>query len=161
MDRFFFEPPQVSLALEYLFCSYCAPAPEPRWRSDAHRIRTLARGRLAASQFQDLLRELGLAARAPPDECLRAFRDSASGGAADLSFVEFKLLLARVAVLVFAGDHHTHEDLRDLIRDLSEMLSLRSLDVLVARLEALEQARWRATQDRAAYRGGSPPAASR
>ena len=169
VDRFFFEPPEVQgLALECLFCSYSAPADEPRWRREATRARALARGRLSGPQFQDLLAELGLSARAPPDECLRAFRESASGGgggggggaaAADLSYVEFRLLLARVAVIAFSGEHHTHEDLRDLVHDLCEFLALRRTDAFLSRLEALEPPRWRAAQARAGAVGAPPPAA--
>jgi hypothetical protein len=150
VDRFFFEPPDVKgLALESIFCSYAAPSPEPRWRNDAHRARALAACRLSLQQFRDMLRELLPLPRLPADsdDCLRAFRESGSGApAAGLSFAEFRGCMARLAVIGWAGPHHTHEDLRDLVHDLCEGLRLHDTPALLSRLEALELARCRAAQ---------------
>jgi hypothetical protein len=80
----------------------------------------LSRSRLSETKYRTFLKDASITPRLDSKQVLSAFTDAGSGRpVVDISYAEFRVCLAMLAVMLYGDKHHTHEDMRAVISKFS------------------------------------------
>ena len=80
----------------------------------------MSRSRLSEAKYHAFLRDASMTPRLDSKQVLSAFTDAGSGRpVVDISYTEFRVCLAMLAVMLHGDKHHTHEDMRAVISRFS------------------------------------------
>lgn len=97
-----------------------SPSENPSWRDKASRPIALSRMRLSEAKYHIFLKEASLTPKLDSKQVMAAFADAGSGRpVVDISYTEFRVCLAMLAVMFHGDKHHTHEDIRSVISKFS------------------------------------------
>jgi len=138
VDWFALEDQEVQTVLESIFVSYCHPRKEPLWVAANTRRIALSENHMPVTKFLRWLEDFKVLNVIPQHQCVEAFRIATSGKGSFLVFNEFKNCLAAIAVMGWADEHNTCDDIRTMVAKLVKRFGLANGEAIKEKLLALE-----------------------